>query len=119
MGSAAVSLPPPVIDPALLALYEGTDNPDVLEHLAAHREIVPVLLEAAPHLRGAFGESVALRLEPPYLEGDELIARVYRHGMDAEQADTRMVTFDAWWLAVEPGRDAARRWLEFGVGWGA
>lgn len=63
MGSDAV------FAPALLPLYESADNPDVSEHLAAHQEIMPVLVEAAPYLRDAFGAGAVLRLEPPYARG--------------------------------------------------
>jgi len=122
MSSAAPQRPPPpTIAPTaferLRALYERADDAAVQEHLAAHPEVVPVLIEAAAHLRGVFGAGVVLRLEPPYFAGDELFARVYRHGLDAEGADSRTEQFwQRWWHEVEPERDAARRWLEFGIG---
>lgn len=120
MNSAAPKLPQLDLASleALRARYGGVDAPEVLEHLTAHPELVPVLIEAEPHLRDAFGGDVVLRLEPPFFAGDELFARVYGHGLDVDGVHERTERFWRWWLAVEPARDAARRWLEFGVGWG-
>jgi len=119
MTASAAPSQPPTDHSELRALYEGVDAPTVAEHLVAHPELVPVLVEAAPRLRAAYGEGARLRLEPAFFEGEEMFARVYGHGLTAEEADARGAAFDAWWLAVDPRLDAARRWLEFGVGWGA
>ncbi len=119
MSPAAAPSQPPLDLNELRALYEGVDAPTVAEHLVAHPELVPVLVDAAPRLRAAYGEGARLRLEPAFFEGEEMFARVYGHGLTADEAEARGAGFDAWWLAVDPRLDAARRWLEFGVGWGA
>lgn len=103
----------------LRALYEDLSTPEVVAHLHRHPELIPVLLEAAPRLKGAYGSGARLRLEAAFLSGAEMFVQIYGHGLTVEETEVRTATFDAWWRAAAPELDAARRWLEFDVGRGA
>lgn len=116
--STAPSHPP---QPAALAklhrLYERADDLPVAAFLEQHPDAVTVLLEAAPHLRAAFGDSVVLRLELPRFDEEPLFARVYEHELAADAALERIERFDEAWWQAQP-YEPVRRWVEFDVGWG-
>jgi len=90
-------------------LYTLRRPAEVLGFLNAHADVLPLLLEAYPHVAQHFGPNPAVFLEvvrdPETDDGGQLVAFI-RTDLDPTEALARLDRFDkCWWL------EASRRSL--------
>ena len=103
MASTAPTIIPQPIDD-LRALYAFREPEAVVRFLRAYPHVVPLLIEARPHIVRHFGDEtpVVLEVVPDRETGneddDELFALI-QTDLPPEEARPRFARFDDWWLA--------------------
>ena len=101
-STAAMTVPRPIDD--LRSLYSFREPETVVRFLSAYPHVIPLLIEARPHIVRHFGEDTPVVLEVvPDRESeneddDELFALIQTE-LPPEEARPRLTRFDDWWLA--------------------
>jgi hypothetical protein len=91
------------------ATYRPRDRAEVDRFLHAHPQIVPLLVEASPHLERIFSSAAELELDV-FTDLESTAAELYaiiRTGGDPDTAFSKLEEFDrSWWLNALPRADS-------------
>ena len=96
---------------SLEKLYTFREKTEVLDFLEKHPFLIPLLLEAHPHIRQHFPESpLFLEYVPdPEIDDPQLVVYVVTN-LDPEEALDRMDLFYDWWVKV-PNRGQSKMYV--------